>query len=176
MTVPARLKWVKEKDRFAAYPTATDRQERFAAVWLLHDSYYGWQTWHWVAEWSGWFSEAGTATSKQEAADLATEAWWRSVQTEIPRNLDLEAAMIVARASVSPVPNSVFAEDPEFLRTILWHLHSVYKDEIAGRVQPVRNLYDQISNELFRRRETGEIPDLPKSEAISSGYKRRRRR
>jgi len=34
MDVPARLKWRKEKDRYAAYPTATDREERYAEIRL----------------------------------------------------------------------------------------------------------------------------------------------
>lgn len=84
--------------------------------------------------------------------------------------------MIVARLLVCPMPNSLFAEDAEFLRKVMWTLNNVYRAEIAEGVPAVRNLYDQLSAEFARRRETGEIPHQPKREAISSGYQRRRRR
>lgn len=83
--------------------------------------------------------------------------------------------MIVARLLVRPVPNSLFAEDADFLRKVMWTLNNVYRAEIAEGVPAVRNLYDQLSAEFARRGETAEIPDQPKGEAISSGYRRRRR-
>jgi hypothetical protein len=60
--------------------------------------------------------------------------------------------------------------------TVMWQLHHVYGAEIAAGAPPVRNLYDQLSTEFARRREIGEIPDQPKGEAVSSGYKRRKSR
>lgn len=183
MDVPSRLKWRKEKDRFVAHPTATDQKERLAEVWHHRSGYntntepYGpYEIWAWRVHWNGWFSESGFQPSKQAAADAATEAWWKNIQTEIPRNESLEAAMIVARAMVRPPPNSLFSEEAEYLRTVMWHLHNVYSAEIAAGLPAVKNLYDQISAEFARRRESGEIPDQPKGEAFSTGYRRRRRR
>jgi hypothetical protein len=173
MDVPARLKWCKETERYAAYPVGSVHRDRLA--WIAPNiSRY--RSWKWVVCWERWFVESGIANSKQEAADKATEAWWRLVQTEIPRDVDLETSMIVARLLVRPVPNSLFAEDAEFLRKVMWTLNNVYRAEIAKGVPAVRNLYDQLSAEFARRRETGEIPDRLKGKAISSGYRRRRRR
>lgn len=135
-------------------------------------------SWLWNASWPGWFVEAGHCESKQEAADAATEAWWRLVNTEIPRNVDFEVAMIVARLLVRPVPNSVFGEEPEFLRKVLWNIQNVYADEIKRGMlpPPVKNLMEQVSAEISRRRATGEIPEEPTSGfAESGGYRRRRR-
>lgn len=169
----ARLKWRAEKERYAAYPLGSIYPDRLA--WIAPNiGRRG--SWQWAVRWEGWFSSSGVSESKQEAADCATEAWWRLVQTEIPRDVDLEAAMIVARLQVRPVPNSLFAEDDEYLRKVMWTLNNVYAAEIAEGVPIVRNLYDQLGAEFARRRETGEIPDQPKGEAISSGYRRRRRR
>lgn len=173
MDVPARLKWRKEAERYAAYPVGSIHADRLA--WIA-PNIGRYQSWKWVVRWERWFVEAGIADSKQEAADQATEAWWRLVQTEIPRDVDLETSIIVARLLVRPVPNSLFAEDAEFLRKVMWTLNDVYRAEIAESVPAVRNLYDQLSVEFARRRETGEIPDQPKGEAISSGHRRRRRR
>jgi len=178
-----RLKWRKEVDRFVAYPTATDHEQRYAEIRLHSTGYntdvlpYGpTQHWLWRVRWDGWFAEHGFWPDKQGAADKATDAWWRCVQTEPPRNIDLEAAMVVARPPVQPVPNSLFAEDAEFLRKVMWHLHRAYGEEIAAEHPVLSNLYRQISSEFARRRESGEIPDQPKGEAISGGYRRRRRR
>jgi len=183
MDVPARLKWRREKDRFAAYPTATEPDQRYAALWLYRAGAAGnsnhfekWESWAWIVKWEGWFVESGHAPSKQAAADQATEAWWKHVQTDIPRNIDLEAAMIAARALVRPPPNSLFAEDTDYLRKVLWHLHRSYGEEIAQGLPAVRNLYDQISAELFRRRESGETPEPPVLGPAMVGTYRRRRR
>lgn len=166
MDVPARLKWRRELDRYAAYPTATEPNDRFAAVKLIRDGYDGGRvelvqvrTWHWHVRWEGWFQESGIGSSKQEAADRATAAWWRNIQTDIPRDVEFEAAMIAARALVQPPPNSLFAEDAEFLRKVLWHVHNVYSAEIAAGLPGVKNLYDQISQELYRRRISGETSE-----------------
>lgn len=182
MDVPARLKWRKEKDRYAAYPTATDRQERYAEIRLYNS---GWNTdstphkrfesWLWRVQWEGWFAEYGFWNSKQGAADQATEAWWRCVQSEIPRDVDMEVAMIVARALVMPLPNSLYAEDAEFLQKVNWHLHEVYRAEIAAGVPSLKNMSEQLSAELFRRREAGEYKEREPVQP-SPTFRRRRRR
>jgi hypothetical protein len=116
MNAPARLKWQREKDRFAAYPVGSIHTDRLA--WIAPNiAQCG--SWNWGVKWAGWFSFGDVAGSKQSAADQATEAWWRLVQTEIPRDVDLEACMIVARAMVRPVPNSLWAEDTAFLRKVM---------------------------------------------------------
>ncbi|WP_297104217.1 hypothetical protein [uncultured Devosia sp.] len=173
MDVPARLKWRKEPERYAAYPVGSIHADRLA--WIA-PNIARYQSWKWVVSWERWFAESGVADSKQEAADRATEAWWRLVQTDIPRDVDLETSMIVARLLVRPVPNSLFDEDADYLRKVMWALNNVYRTEIIEGVPAIRNLYDQLSAEFARRRETGEIPDQPKGEAISNGYRRRRRR
>lgn len=182
MEVPARLKWRKEDERFVAYPTATDREERFASVRLYNT---GWNTdrtphkrfesWLWMVKWEGWFYEHGFWDSKQGAADKATEVWWTCVQTEPPRDVDMEVAMIVARALVRPVPNSLFSEDAQFLQKVTWHLHQVYKAEIAAGEPTLENLSDQLSAELFRRREAGEYKEAEPYQS-SPTFRRRRRR
>lgn len=177
----ARLKWRKEKERFAAYPTATDHQERFAEI-RLYNSGYNTTTiphgpvehWLWRVRWDGWFVEHGFAESKQSAADKATEAWWAYIETDPPRDVDMEVAMIVARATVRPIPNSLFSEDAEFLRKVSWHLHEVYRAEIAAEVPMLKNLSEQLSAELFRRREAGEYKE-PEVYKPSHPVRRRRR-
>lgn len=184
MDVPARLKWRKEKDRYAAYPTATEPQDRYAAIWLYNSGTdpqtqngARFESWYWKIVWSGWFSRSGTAESKQIAADRATSAWWECVNSEPPRDVQTEVAMIVARALIRPIPNSLFGEDPDFLRSVLWHLHAVYADEIKQGVGAVKNLSEQVSAELFRRRQSGEIPDpISSGPVLEKGQKRPRRR
>lgn len=182
MDVPARLKWRKEKDRYAAYPTATDREERFAEVRLYSTGYntniepHGrTEHWLWRVRWEGWFSDHGFWNDKQGAADKATEAWWKWVQTEPPRDVDMEVAMIVARALILPAPNSLFAEDAEFLQKVTWHLHEVYRAEISAGHPRLANLSEQLSAELFRRREAGEYKEREPVQP-SPTFRRRRRR
>lgn len=182
MDAPARLKWRKEQEQFAAYPTATDRVERHAIIRLMYretdtsvQPHRQWESWFWRVRWGGWFVETGYGSSKQEAADRATEAWWRNVQTDIPRNVDLEAAMIVARALVQPPPNSLFAEDAEYLRKVHWHLRQVYGQEIAAGMPALANLNEQLTAELARRREAGEYKE-PEPYKPSHPVRRRRRR
>ncbi|ODT64752.1 MAG: hypothetical protein ABS75_34165 [Pelagibacterium sp. SCN 63-23] len=173
MDAPARLKWRKEAERYAAYPVGPIHADRLA--WIA-PNIGRYQSWKWVVRWEHWFAEAGIADSKQAAADQATEAWWRLVQTEIPRDVDLEACMIVARLLVRPVPNSLFTEDVEFLKKVMWTLNNVYRTEIVESVPAVRNFYEQLSAEFARRRRTGEILDQPDSGTNSSVSRRRRRR
>lgn len=126
-------------------------------------------------KWEGWFVEHGYWDSKQGAVDKATEAWWRCVQSEIPRDVDMEVAMIVARALVMPIPNSLFSEDAKFLQKITWHLHEVFRAEIAAGHPKLANLSEQLSAELFRRREAGEYEEREPVQP-SPTFPRRRRR
>ena len=182
MDVPARLKWKKIDKRFVAYPTATDHEERYAEITLQHTGYntniepHGpTEHWLWRVRWDGWFVDHGFSDSKQSAADRATEAWWKWVQTEIPRDVDMEVAIIVARAMVRPIPNSLFSESADFLRSVTWHLHQTYREEIAAGTPALKNLSEQLSAELFRRREAGEYKE-PEPYKPSEGMRRRRRR
>ena len=155
------LKWFKTESRYVAYPTATAQSVRYASVHLLcarmntditpHKAF---ELWAWLVKWEGWFAVSGVADSKQAAADQATEAWWKAVDSEPPRNVDLEATMIAARVLMRPPPNSLFAEDPEFLRKVLWHLSTIYRQEIKRGEEPapVKQLMGRLSEELYRRR------------------------
>ncbi|KRA44716.1 hypothetical protein [Devosia sp. Root635] len=158
-------------------------EKRYVEIWLQvsglrghppHDYY---ENWNWLVSWEGWFSEHGVAEGKQAAADKATEKWWTWVQTELPRNLELEVAMIVARTPVRPLPNSLLGEDTEFLRKVQWWLNEVYKtaskpDEAP---RPATDLMARLSEELHRRRLTEPQPEQPAGPAVSGGYRRRRR-
>jgi hypothetical protein len=156
MDVPLRLKWRKESDRFAAYPLSINLPDRVAWIAPYTPVY---QSWKWVVSWEGWFTHSGTACGKQEAADRATEAWWRLVQTEVPRDVDFDATRIVAQIVVRPIPNSLFAEDGAFLQKVQWHLRNVFRDELAqGNAPPaVADLDGMLEREIERRHEDGEL-------------------
>lgn len=184
MDVPARLKWIKESDRFVAYPVGTTAKGRFASITLQKRSLNTDRTphaveeiWRWVVFWDGWFSSAGTNDTKQAAADRATEEWWKLVQTEIPRNVDLEASMVVARVLVSPIPNSLLAEDTGFLHKVMQHLTDLYRTEIARSDLPgqVEVLMARLSEELLARRKATPEPERT-DVSVGGGYRPRRRR
>lgn len=172
MDVPARLKWKKEGDRYAAYPLGDILPDRLA--WIApHIGAYN--SWKWVVNWEGWFTESGIASGKQEAADKATEAWWSLVQTDVPRDVDFEATSLVARVLVRPMPNSLLADEAEIVQSVLWHLRNVYREEIASGTAPaaVLNLAEQLAAEVERRVAAGEIKA---SIAVVPQKMRRRRR
>lgn len=171
MDVPARLKWRKEQDRFAAYPLGSILPDRVAWIATNPSSLARWK---WVVSWEGWFTQSGFASDKQHAADQATEAWWRLVQTEVPRDIDFDATRIVAQVLVRPLPNSLFAEDGAFLQKVLWHLKNVFQEEIAAANVPVvvTDLVAQLEGEIERRMESGEI----KRPIVAVPQKGRRRR
>lgn len=156
MDVPARLNWRKEKDRFAAYPLGPILPDRLAWIAPFGPVH---RSWKWVVSWEGWFSEHGIAPGKQEAADEATRAWWRLVQTEVPRDVDFDATRIVAQALVKPVPNSLYHEDGPFLQKVLWHLMNVHGQEVATGDAPARivDLIAQLEAEIERRFQSGEL-------------------
>jgi hypothetical protein len=129
-----------------------------------------------VGELEGWFAVNGYAEGKQQAADRATEEWWKAVDTELPRNMALEAAMVVARVLVRPMPNSLLAEDTAFLQSVMWHLMNVYGDEIKHDTmpEPVKLMVDRLSDELLVRRQAGEYRE--REPYVPSTPRRRRRR
>lgn len=161
MDVPARLKWRVEGARFVAYPAGDDYRERRAEVQFLGKMSLGDQVgvprWRWSVQWTGWFSVDGHGADKQDAADKATEAWWRQICTPIPRDVDTEIDVIVARILVMPPPNSVLQEDTAYLQRLNWLLFERFKAEIEAEAvpMPVRNLLAGISAELYRRRLAG---------------------
>lgn len=120
--------------------------------------------------WDEWFSRCGFADSKKKAADRATAAWWRLVQTDIPRNVDLEAAMIVAGVLVRPMPNNLLGEDTEFLQRVMSNLAIVYAQELRDEALPglVEAMMTRLSEELFRRRQPE--PKLEKAGGGSDSF------
>lgn len=111
MQVP-RLKWFREenKSRFVAYPMGALRTDRFAEVVFAGNMSVGNEIgvprWRWSVRWPGWFDIGAPANGKQDAADMATRAWWESVVTPPPRDVDGEIDMIVARILVMPPPTA----------------------------------------------------------------------
>lgn len=156
MQVPTRLKWRKENGRFASYPMGLIHPDRLAIV-QQKEHLPNSAPWFWQATWPGWFSAHGNCISKQEAADLATQAWWAGVATHIPRDIDAEVDVIVARALVLPPPNSLFAEDSKYLRKVLGTIRRLHEQEMRADAlpAPLKNLVSTLSEELYRRRLRG---------------------
>lgn len=172
MNVPARLRWQKAELGFAAFPVgpAPAGQRRFAAI-DLYQTGVDMECWRWRVVWDGWFCKAGMAESKQAAADKATEMWWEMVSTEVPRDVDLEAAIIAARALIQPPPNSLFGEDNDFLRKVEFHLRYAPDPSLPQ----IASLLGQLNEEMDRRREAGTLTD-PVPYQPSHPVRRRRRR
>ena len=183
MDAAPRLKWKKGGRGFVAYPVGSHyRNDRGAEVYL---QVRGWNTdqtphrvvesWAWVVRWDGWFSMHDFTDSKQAAADKATEAWWKAVLTEPPRDVELESAMIAARVLLRPPPNSLLGEDNDFLKSVLWNLNHIYGDELkrGGAPEPVVELVGRLNEELDRRRANGDLVERP---AFVPQKMRRRRR
>ena len=175
-----RLKWIKGGRGYKAYPAGTYERGREVEVWLQVSGIDGIsgqyrENWAWAVRWEGWFAYSGIAEGKQAAADKATIEWWTAIQTELPREVDLETSIIAARALVRPPPNSLFGEDPEFLRKVLWCLGKIYSAELKTDKVPAgaKELIHRLSEELYRRRMNGELvePAEPPVPAL-----RRRRR
>jgi hypothetical protein len=162
-----RLKWTKCRERgFRAYPAGHSHGVgRCAWIFLQLNTldtstkeFRRSESWHWSVQWDGWFAASGSATGKQDAADRATAAWWEHIAEPLPRNVELEVDMIIARVLVMPPPNSVFQEDMAFLQRLNRSLFSLYEQEIKAERAPelVRDLLANLSTELYRRREAGE--------------------
>lgn len=158
-----RLNWSKDRERgFRAYPVGeTHGVKRCAWIFLQMSGldtsskdFRRTESWYWSVAWEGWFTASGSAPGKQEAADKATAAWWEHITDPVPRNVELEIDMIIARVLVMPPPNSVFVEETAFLQRLNRSLFSQYETEIKTdrAPEPVRNLMANLSAELFRRR------------------------
>ena len=141
----------REGYRFSAYPVGFDQPRRFASIWPNVGRSH---TWAWNAGWEGWFTASGVGESKQEAADAATEAWWRLVVTPIPRDVEGEIAVLAARAPVMPPPNSLLTEDRDYLVRLNRALAQLYAAELRNGLLPrrIKNLMEALSAELCRRR------------------------
>ena len=162
MDVPRRFRWRRESDRYAAYPMGAQHSDRCI---FIKNSQTGYDTnhvphvprhkWRWSVRWKGWFQDGGTVDGKQAAADRATERWWELVNHDPPRDVEFEAAMVVARVLVRSPPNSLFAEETPFLHKVMWHLQNVYADELRRDALPlqVKSLMGLLSEELYRRRD-----------------------
>ena len=136
-----------------AYPVGRRHPERCAAIeWREHLPVE--RQWFWVVSWPKWFEHSGQAADKQTAADAATGAWWAHVATPIPRDVETEIDVLVARVLVVPPPNYLFSEDSQFLRKLINALRLQFEAHMwAGETPPVvEDLLANLSAELFRRR------------------------
>lgn len=166
MQVP-RLKWIKDrsKSRFVAYPLGILHMDRFAEVVfagkLSVGNEIGVPRWRWSVRWPGWFDISAPANDKQDAADMATKAWWESVVTSPPRDVDGEIDMIVARILVMPPPNSLMTESAAYLRRMQQSLTLLYSSEMKAETLPpqVKALMANLSAELYERRLAGAAED-----------------
>lgn len=151
MATIQRLKWVKEKQRFAAYPVGVGPHYGCAALWP-NIAQHG--TWAWSVTWDRWFNETGIGGGKQDAADAATAAWWKLVATPIPRDVESEIAVLIARAPVMPPPNHLLTEDRDYLVRLNRALALQYADELRSQQlpPPIKHLMESLSAELYRRR------------------------
>ena len=151
MSPVARLKWRKESGRYAAYPLGSHHSEMVA---MLTPNIAKYQSWVWRVNWPGWFVEHGFSENKQSAADAATDAWWKCVATEVPRDIEGEVMLIAARVMVRPPPNSLYAEDSAFLTSLMNTVRLQYQDELKHNAlpRPVKDMMSNLSEELFRRR------------------------
>nr|WP_314255911.1 hypothetical protein [uncultured Devosia sp.] len=118
--------------------------------------------------WDGWFVEHGFAENQQAAADRAIAARWKWIQTDIPRDIELEVAMFAARVMIMRVPNSLFAEKRRFS---IWSCGISRKcigpKSKATRPPKANNLMEQLSVELSRRRVAGEEIGEPKPKCLA---------
>ena len=162
-----RLKWFREenKSRFVAYPMGSLHMDRFAEVVFAGKMSVGNETgvprWRWSVTWPGWFEVSAPANDKQNAADMATKAWWDSVVTPPPRDVDGEIDMIVARILVMPPPNSLMTESAAYLRRMQQSLTLLYSSELKAETLPpqVKTLMTNQSAELYARRLAGTAED-----------------
>ena len=163
-----RLKWIRGGRGYKAYPAGTYERGREVELWRQVSGIDGttqqyYENWAWAVRWEGWFAHSGIAVGKQAAADQATIEWWAAIQTELPREVELETSIIAARALVRPPPNSLFGEEPEFLRRVLWCLGQTYSAELKTDKVPAKakELIHRLSEELYRRRLNGELVEPP---------------
>ena len=115
--------------------------------------------WFWVVAWPKWFEQNGQEADKQAAADEATKAWWTHVATPIPRDVETEIDVLVARVLVVPPTNYLFSEDSEFLRKLINALRLQFEGQMRVGETPrvVEDLLANLSAELYRRRAAGRV-------------------
>ena len=82
MTDYPRLHWRSMAEGFAAYPNGDASKDQAATI--AHDDAKhlpaGALRWIWGVRWKGRFHKGGSASTKQDAADQATAAWWAEVE------------------------------------------------------------------------------------------------
>jgi len=160
-----RLKWSKDGNRFVAYPMGPLHRDRYAQISLIGSMSVGDRIgvprWRWSVRWPGWFNIDAPADDKQQAADMATEAWWHEVMQPPPRDVDGEIDMIIARALVMPPPNSLMNESAGYLRQLQRRLTLLYEPELKAETLPpqVKSLMANLSAELYARRLAGHADD-----------------
>ena len=155
-----RLKWFREenKSRFVAYPMGSLHMDRFAEIVFAGKMSVGNEVgvprWRWSVRWPGWFDISAPANGKQDAADMATKAWWNSVVKPPPRDVEGEIDMIIARILVMPLPNSLLTESATYLRQMQKSLTLLYRSELQTDTLPlpIKSLMANLSAELYARR------------------------
>lgn len=160
-----RLTWLKERGRLIAYPAGRFHPERCAEIQYVGSlslgAEIGLKRWQWSVQWPGWFNEKAILFDLQECSDAANDAWWAAVQSPIPRDVETEMDIVAARVLVMPPPNSLFSEDPKALRHLIHILRAQYEADMKRDTvpAPVHNLLRQLSEELHRRRLSGQSDD-----------------
>ncbi|GHA15015.1 hypothetical protein GCM10007989_07200 [Devosia pacifica] len=94
------------------------------------------------------------APDRQAAADAATEAWHRLVETtEVPRDVMGEIDAMLDRAS-GGVPADLLSEDSDYLRLVLSRIQKRWEAAIKfDRLPPgAQRIMEAVSAELYRRR------------------------
>ena len=141
-----------------SYPTGRAHPERSAVI-ERREHLPVERQWFWLVAWPKWFDQNGQAADKQAAADAATQAWWAHVATPIPRDVETEIDVLVARVLVVPQQNYLFSEDSEFLRMLINALRLQFEGQMPVGETPrvVEDLLANLSAELYRRRAAGRV-------------------
>ncbi|GHA13201.1 hypothetical protein GCM10007989_04730 [Devosia pacifica] len=152
MTLP-RLPWQRSTsgDWFVAYPD--DHPDHAATVRHMPQA-VGQEKWQWSVFWEGRFGEFGMAADRQAAADAATEAWHRLIETtKVPRDVVGEIDAMLDRLS-QRIPAGLLEEDTEYLHKVLNQIRVRWETAIRlDRMEPnIKRLMEAVSAELYRRR------------------------
>jgi len=104
--------------------------------------------------WPKWFKASQRALTRQDAADAATLAWWTLKQTPVPRDIEAEIDVIVARLLDMPPPSGLLSEDNDYLHKLMAQMRRRWSAELKNETLPpqVAELMAILSAELFRRR------------------------
>jgi hypothetical protein len=83
------------------------------------------------------------------------------VAAPIPRDVEGEIAVLIARAPVMPPPNNLFSEDRDYLARLHRALALLYAAELRSEQlpAPIKNLMENLSAELYRRRLNPEVAE-----------------